>query len=138
MAHKQLDELLNFLESIARNNLEKYGEFYPIAASIDLNDKKTLNTVYDGDEHPKSADLILLLKAGFHQDINEKKVKAVGMCIDVKLVHDDKKINALQFILEHESGESLNVYIPYTRSNSGELEYGEIFTEHKEREFFTR
>jgi hypothetical protein len=136
MAHKQLDKLLVFLEAIAKSNLEKNGEFYPIAASIDQNDKGILNASYDGDEYSKSDDLIVLLKAGFAQDIKEKKIRALAICSDVSLTRDGKKEDALRFSLEHESGESLNVYIPYTKSSSNKIEYGEIFAEVKEREFF--
>jgi hypothetical protein len=136
MVHKQLDELLNILETIAKSNLEKYGEFYPIAASIDKNNKGIFNTSYDGDEYPKSNDLITLIKAGFLDDVKENRVKAIGICSDVLITQNKRKEDALMFSLEHESGESLNVYLPYSKFKDGHIEYGKIFAESKEKEFF--
>jgi hypothetical protein len=62
-AQKQdLEKLLDATVPFAKQMLTAHGEFYPYGATMDANGKITSVGGYTGDEHPKSAEVIDLLK----------------------------------------------------------------------------
>lgn len=138
MANPQLDELLETLLPFAQDMLRKEGEFFPFGASIGQDDKVILNSTYDGNEHPESKDVIALLSEAFKQEAKDKQIKAVGICFDVfvTLPNTNNKVDAIQCSLEHLNGESISVYVPYSKSFFGGIKYGEIFVQTKERQIF--
>ncbi|HEV2455236.1 MAG TPA: hypothetical protein VGY98_13310, partial [Verrucomicrobiae bacterium] len=66
------------------------------------------------------------------------EIRAAGICCDVKVATPEypEKTDAVQFALEHQNGESVNVFLPYDLDSSGEVKYGGLFATAREREFF--
>jgi hypothetical protein len=54
----EMDSLLDMLLPFAQQQLEKHGEFFPFAASIDSSGAQAMVAVDLGDEHPASKDVI--------------------------------------------------------------------------------
>lgn len=83
----------------------------------------------DGTEHPKSTDLIGLLEAGLRKNASENKIRASGICFDVRVTLPDQqhKTDAIQVSLEQLEGEAVNVFLPYEKKFWKRIRYGEMF-----------
>lgn len=84
-AKMESELLLKFLLPKAEYFLKKNRGFYPLAAT--LNYKKEIITLatYNGNEFPKSTDLIQDLNQAFQLGGQKKEYKATGMIYDIKL-----------------------------------------------------
>ena len=61
MSNEDLDVLLNAVIPLAQQMLEKYGEFYPLGASMDAQGKAGLVGVMPKSEYPQAQEIIDLL-----------------------------------------------------------------------------
>ena len=93
---------------------------------------------YDRTEHPPSKKLIDLLAQDFRLRAVKGEIRAAGICFDVRVVKEGEQntIDAIQFALEHQNGEAVNVFLPYNLDAAGEVIYGELFAAARDREFF--
>jgi hypothetical protein len=109
--------------------LKKHGEFFPFAASMSPDGVIAAVGGYDGDEHPRSQDVINLLTEAFREQAAAGQIKAGGICFDARVVPPGQveKSDAICSRLEHEDGEAIEVYLPYRKGLLGRLKYGEIF-----------
>lgn len=66
------------------------------------------------------------------------EIRAAGICCDVRVAIPEypEKIDAVQFAIEHQNGEAIDVFLPYDLDSSGEVNYGELFATARDREFF--
>src|SRR5262249_30505047 len=138
MAHPDLENLLNALLPFAQEMLGKYGEFYPFGASVQSDGSVALIGAADGTEHPKSTDLIGLLEAGLRKDAAEKKIRASGICFDVRVRVPDQehKTDAIQVSLEHLEGKVVNVFLPYEKKFWKRIHYGKMFASKGDMKIF--
>lgn len=135
MAHPTLDLLFDELLAISKKHLEKYGEFYPCAGIVTDSGQFESVVVHTGDEHPKSKILIEEFNSIFREEAKNKHAQAMGISFDVHLTkpNDNSQTDAIQFNLEHENLESISVFVPYKKSDKNSVEYGEIFSDKKDR-----
>ena len=138
MAHPDLNNLLNSLLPSAQNMLSKYAEFYPFGATLDSKGKISSEAAYTGEDKPLSQPLIELMTAAFKQYAKENKIIAAGMCMDVRTIPpgESQKTDAILMGLEHVSGESIDVYLPYKKEMSGKISYGNLFASKRKSTFF--
>ena len=137
MAHPDLDELLNALLPFAQQTLDRYGEFLPFGASIDSLGEIRLAAGHTEDERPPSQEVIDLLVEGFRQAAGRNELRAAGICLDVRVVDPNgEKTDAVCARLEHESGETIEVYLPYRKPRRGKIKYGDIFAAAGSRAIF--
>jgi hypothetical protein len=138
MAHPDLDQLLNALLAFAKQTLSKNKEFYPFGSSIDFDGKIIFNAAYDGNEHPKSQQIIDLLTDAFRQKAILGEIRAAGICYDIRTIPpgEKKKTDAICVSLEHQSGEAVDVYIPYNKLFLGKIAFGELYAAHRTPQFF--
>src|SRR5688500_18754236 len=117
MAKADLEELMNALVPFAQQMLAKAGEFYPFGVSMDVGGKIALATADTGEEKPASEQLIAMMTAGFQQGAREGRLKAAGICYDVRVTPpgSDKKTDAICAKIEHADGEALVAYVPYRK-----------------------
>src|SRR5882762_11324147 len=66
------------------------------------------------------------------------RLRAAGICYDVLTVPpgEDQKRDAVCCGLEHYSGETVNVFVPYVKAADGDIQYGEIFAAKRTGQFF--
>ena len=128
MASPDLDELLNALLPIARQTLDRHGEFFPFGASIKTSGVLNLAASDTGSDHPPSQQVIDSLADGFRQSAARGELRAIGICLDMRVTAPNgEKTDAVCARLEHESGEAIAVYLPYRKPRLGKIKYGDIF-----------
>ena len=140
MAHPDLNRLLNSMLDFAHTMLKEHGEFYPFGRSLDLAGKAAVYEVDTGNEHPPSQQIIDILAGFYKQKAEAREVRAVAMCFDVRVVPpgQQEKTDAICVSLEHESGETTDVFEPYQKKWFGRIKYGELFAMERDGQFFRR
>ena len=140
MAHPDLNALKDSLLPIAKQMLTEHGEFFPFGAFMKVNGEIVDCSAADENEHPPSKKLIDVLTDDFRRRAANKEIRAAGICCDVRVARpgETEKTDAVQFALEHENGEALDVFLPYDLDSSGEVVCGELFATYREKQFFVR
>ena len=89
-------------------------------------------------EHPKSNDLLHILRDSFSTmaKAGECKVTAIVFDVRVNLPDTDKKGDAIQICLDHADGYSVEVFLPYEIVESGRVIYGAVVANKGKREIF--
>jgi hypothetical protein len=138
MANPDLNQLLSSLLPFAERMLAKRGEFFPFAMAMKPNGEIETISVYEGDEHPAPETLIELTTQAFKQQAREGQIRAAGICYDVRTVPPGRseKCDAVCTSLEHHTGESVDVYLPYEKDSRGNIQYGEMFATRRTPQFF--
>jgi hypothetical protein len=138
MANPDLNQLLSALLPFAEQMLAKHGEFLPFAMAMKPNGEIEAVGAYDGDEHPPPQTLIELTTLAFKQQAREGQIRAAGICYDVRTVPPGhtEKCDAVCASLEHHTGESVDVYLPYEKDSKGNIQYGEMFATRRSPQFF--
>ena len=122
---------MNALLPLAEKMLNQHGEFYPYGGYTKLDGTIVEVGATDPDtDHPKSKDLIYILR-GSLQDLagrNECKAVALVFNVTVRLPHSDRKSDAIQVSVEHSDGYSAEVFFPYQLVEN-HVVYGEVFAQ---------
>ncbi len=139
MANSDLDELLNALFSLAKHLLKKRHQFSPFGASMNERGEIAIAGSMPANLTPSPDDIIAPILRGFHEDVSNNTLRAVGICMDVRVIPpgESKKVDAICAQLEHQTGEAVNVFLPYRKKLFGSIEYGEVFGSPGERRIFS-
>jgi hypothetical protein len=138
-AKQESEKLMNAILSLAQNLLRDYGEFYPYGGYMKPDGEIVHIGVKDEEtDHPKSNDLLHLLRDSFSAmaKAGECKVTAIVFDVRVNLPDTDKKGDAIQICLDHVDGYSVEVFFPYEIIESGRVIYGAIFANKGKSEIF--
>jgi hypothetical protein len=121
-------DLMNMLVPFAEKMLREHGEFYPYGGTMMSDGSMTMTGAYNGNEHPNSKDVIDMMVAAFKEEAHAGKYKATGIVYDVRTVPPGatEKTDAIAVRLDHRSGYSVVVMIPY-RLAGGEVIKGAVF-----------
>ncbi len=140
MAHPDLNALKDALLPVAKRMLAEHGEFFPYGALMKLDGEIVNCSPYDGNEHPPSQKLIDILTREFQLRAAKGEIRAAGICCDVRVARPEQpgNVDAVQFALEHQNGEAVNVFLPYDLDSSGEVQYRELFATKREVNFFQK
>ncbi|MGQ0629289.1 MAG: hypothetical protein ACT4PL_14455 [Phycisphaerales bacterium] len=108
--------------------MNKYGEFFPIGACIDLDGKLEAVAWSDGTEQPASSDVMDGLRSVFEQKAKQNSIRACGMCWDsrIRVEEGAEPIDVVCLEAESNDGEACKAYVPYTKSEDGTVELGEF------------
>jgi hypothetical protein len=144
MVHPDLNIIFHQLVTFAQRCLAERGGFLPFAASMDTDGKVNMLGADVGPEeqHNPAPAMIRLLTGGLALQAKSGRIRAAGICFDALYraggPADDKPSDAIQCALEHDSGESLNVFLPYQKSPVQPNVYGKAVASRRVAEFFTR
>ena len=140
MAHADLDLLFDHLVTLAKKLLDSQQGFYPFGAMISIEGEIQYVAARDDDapdiDRPDSKVLLKILQDTFQSNVNVGAIRAFGICVDV-LVTDiatARKRDAVQCSFEHLNGESVNVFLPYSRDEGGAFVYEPPYSTDRERE----
>jgi hypothetical protein len=138
VAREDLNSLLDTLFTMAQQLIENQGEFYPFGATMTVAGEIVQVAAYTGDEHPTDQELIELLVGAFRAQAANKVVRAVGLCLYVRTIApgQKEKTDAVCARLRHADGESVDVFLPYQKDESGAILFGELFAWHGEQDIF--
>jgi hypothetical protein len=136
--HPDLDALLTDLLPFAERMLAEQGEFYPFGGSITSDGRHISVGAKASSDHPKSQELIDIMTNEFRSQALEAKIRAAGICFDVRVVPPGQvdKTDAIQLALEREGGDAVNVFVPYAQLPDGQFTYGELFACERTPTFF--
>lgn len=140
MAHPELDALFKTLLPLAETMLREHGEFYPFGAIMTSSGEiRHIGAKLEDDDHPSSQRLVDLLTETFKKQAKNGELRAAGICYDGLTVPpgEVQKRDAVCCCLEHYSGETVNVFVPYFKRADGGIEYREIFAAKRTVEFFS-
>lgn len=142
MNHKEESEkLMNAIVPLADRMLRQHGEFYPFGGYMKPDGTIVEVGAADGEtDHPKSMDLIYLLRSSFQElaRTNQCKVVAVVFDVAVPVPKSTRKSDAIQVCIEHEDGYSVEVFFPYEIIDH-QVVYGETFAQQdNHRSFWER
>jgi hypothetical protein len=139
-AKQESEKLMNALLPFAKRMLRDYGEFYPYGGYMKLDGTIVDFGAEDPDtDHPKSKDLIYLLRSSLQEKASTNECKAVAIVFDVTvaLPESDRKSDAIQVCLDHADGYSAEVFFPYHVVNH-EIVYGKTFAQKGKDEIFAK
>jgi hypothetical protein len=131
------EALMNSVLPFAEQMLSNHGEFLPFGGAMRPSGELVSVTGYDGDEHPRSLDLIRLIKDGFVEAARQGQFKATALVYDVriKLPSAGDKSDAIAVSLNHRDNYSVVVIFPYKIDN-GKLTVGDALAQKGEADIF--
>ena len=124
-----LNLLLDHSLSMACDQLEKEGFFYPFSYAMDPSGE--LMRSGELTEEEKSADpeqIIAQIHAMLAAGCRQKLHKAVAVVTDIKVERFKAEgfVRAIEASIEHEDGSGYNCFLPY-RVIDGKIQYGSLF-----------
>jgi hypothetical protein len=137
-AKQESERLMNAMLPLAEKMLRRYGEFHPYGGYMKLDGTIVDVGAEDPDtDHPKSKDLIYVLRSSFREMANTNQCKAVAVVFDVavNLPNSNRKSDAIQICVDHADGYSAEVFFPYQIVNN-EVVYGETFAQEGSHDIF--
>jgi len=113
--HPDLSALFKALASLGKKLLVEVGQFTPVGASMGEDGKISITHPSTGEEGGNPQELIDLLTNVYRQEAGTGKIRAAGICrpVIISVAGQTEKKRAISVALEHASGQSLLVYIPY-------------------------
>lgn len=142
VAHPDLDRLMNFCVPFAQQRLAEDGRFHPFAATLHSSGEITPQATYTGEEHPEVHELVKDYTHLLKNIASRGEASAAALCFDYCLpitgepsADRAKKKDAIAIGLEHCNGESVTVYLPYSKLAEG-YAYDPIIAVARAREFF--
>ena len=110
----QLEELLTYCIDFAKQMLHGHGAFHPFGAVLRPDHKVAAVAGDTGEEHPKGAEVFLLLQRAMKAEFEEKKILAGAIAADVTVPREYHSPfpDAIRVLLEC-AGYSRFMYLPY-------------------------
>ncbi len=122
-----MDILANEIIHTAKYLLEKQGEFFPIAQVITKEGIPEPIGIWEGEEHPKSQDLIdrfiNFLKS--RSKNGEITASAISYDIRIKDKAGNRVTDAICAKIENNKGEAIEIHVPYKKGLFGKISYGQ-------------
>jgi hypothetical protein len=128
---------MNSALPFAEQMLNTHGEFIPFGGAMRPDGQFVSIAGYDGSEHPKSVEVIALMKEGIIAAARKGEYKATAIVYDVrvKLPSIEEKSDAIAVSLNHRDNYSVIVLFPY-KIDAGKLILGTAFAQKGEADIF--
>jgi hypothetical protein len=138
MAHPDLDQLLDVLLPFAQKCLVERGEFYPFGASLSRTGELVLQAAHAGDDPPPAQEALETLEGILRTQATGGEIRAAGLCVAVRTQPPGQtnKIDAIHVGLEHQTGESVSVFLPYQKRWLRKPRFGELYATTREARFW--
>ena len=138
MLYADLSRLLDDCITTATKFVEEFGEFFPFAYVLKITGESVSTSAWDGDEHPPPESVIQQLTSGLRRQAAEGRIIASAICCDVAIGNSgsSEKHDALRVSLEHVNGDAFDIFLPYEKTATGEIDHGEPYLEEKQPVIF--
>jgi hypothetical protein len=124
------EALLNAVLPFAEQMLATCGELIPFAGAMRPDGEIVSVAGYDGNEQPRSTDIIDLITESFAASARDGEYlsTAIVYCARVKLPSMEEKSDAIAVALDHRDDYSIIVFLPY-EIDAGKLSVGTAFVQ---------
>lgn len=131
------EALMSSVLPFAQQMLTAPGEFFPFGGAMRPDGQIVSVASYDGNERPKSADVIAQMKGAMIAAAREGEYKATAIVYDVriKLPSTGEISDAIAVSLNHRDNYSVIVLIPY-KIDAGKLIPGATLAQKGEADIF--
>jgi hypothetical protein len=120
-----VERIVDYLGQLAASSLESQGEFWPFGCTVGLGGELTPTTAL-GDEKTDPIQAAELLEKSIRVDAEQARIRAAGICKDVRLRHRDGSAqDAIDIAVDLREGEPVRVIYRYRRTASGAYEFEE-------------
>jgi len=121
-AQGDLDNALSAGIGAAQDELAAHGGFYPFSVVVRTDGTTELVSALpsDGDDAPQAAELVRSLDSAVADLLPD--LRAVAVLSDVAVPDGE----AIQVTLEHAEGQAIAVQLPYSRSPTGKVTFGDL------------
>lgn len=115
-AKAQCEMLLNATLPFAERMLAEFGEFIPFGAKLSPEGEIISVSGHTGEEHPRSQDVIDLLRSAFVEEADAGDIIATAIAYDVRVPPPGRSepADAVAIALDHRDSYSVEVFFPYT------------------------
>jgi len=129
---------MNPLLGFAQQMLAKRGSFLPFGASLTSDGEIVMATAFIRMEVSDPVTMIDLIVRGFQEVAGNGKIRATGVCLDMRIVppNETEKIDAICVKLEHIEGDCVDVYLPYKKGWLGRYKFGQMFAARGDAQVF--
>jgi hypothetical protein len=137
-AKADCEALLAEFRPFAEKMLREHGEFLPFGGRMKPDGVIVWEGASNGEEHPRSMDLIEILKSAHRKLALRDEIRAAAIVYDVRIVPPEciTKQDAIAVELDHRLGYSSVVFYPYTLSDDFRLALEPPFARRGENETF--
>jgi hypothetical protein len=135
------EELLNFLVPIAFRRIEADGSFAPFGAIVlTEGGVEPVEAVGAADPDADPDRVFTQIIETIRSDAEEGRFRTAGLCADVHVVREeeDEHTDAIRIYLERRDGEAMDVFLPYSSGEDGEIVSGQIFAVEAEARLFIK
>jgi hypothetical protein len=135
-----MDFLLNAVVPYALERLKEDGAFYPFAGKLsESGEEVTLLGVRAGEEPTDPAAVLETSFEALAELAAAGEIRGGAVCADVRvsIPDSDEESDAIRVSIEHVGERAIDVYLPYTVDEAGELRFGELFASVGEPKIFT-
>jgi hypothetical protein len=132
-----VERLLDNTFPLVEDLLKNYGEFFPIASAIKIDDTIAQVGTYDGNDKPLSNKVISDLKNAFKAKV--KDYNAIAIFYDVKVVNPNTKLktDAVAVFAETKNEDTAYVfYYAYSLTDNKQLIFSDSWKSKNGKEIF--
>ncbi|MCU0440737.1 MAG: hypothetical protein MUC49_22825 [Raineya sp.] len=128
MTNNRIVQTLELLKVQAITFLNEMRSFYPFGTIINKNGEIQPVSLLIDDNKISESEYLNQLTNILIDDLENEKVKTIGIAINTNFTKDSFQRNAIEFRVLDETGESVNTYLRYEISKD-KIEFEEDFTE---------
>lgn len=131
MKHPDLEQIKGMLLRTAQKALSGMGSYYPFGITLSTEGKFASEQGPEGKEKMGSLELNNYIIGLFHQQAAAGQLRAAGICaiadMNANPPDQPEKTKAIYLDLEHKSGQSEFLFLPFKRGLFGKVKYGEPY-----------
>jgi hypothetical protein len=131
MTHPDLELIKGMLLRTAQKALSEFGTYYPFGITLSTDGKFATEQGPEEKEKMGSLELNNYIIQRFHQQAASVQLRAAGICAIAKMSvippGQTEKPDAIYLDLEHQSGQSEFLFVPYKKGLFGKIKYGEPY-----------
>ncbi len=129
MNNPDFDKLLSAVIPIAQAMLKDLGAFMPFGAFITRDGEVQLAGGEGDPSHLDTEEIVEMYLEAYREAAAVGNFTSGALCVDVRVHVPGKleKTDAIQIMLEHSGGESLNAFVPYEAHAQSDITYAPLF-----------
>ena len=129
MINPDFKKLLGAVIPIAQRMLKDLGAFIPFGAFIARDGEVQLAGGEGDPSHLETQEIVEMYLEAYRESAADGNIISTALCVDVRVHVPGKleKIDAIQIMLEHSGGESLNAFMPYEKHAQSDITYAPLF-----------